>query len=315
MTHESELPGANGPESPQRDKDLFALFHRTAPEVSSVEIRDLLSRRQSGGENRRREHSDRSHWSQLRRIKVVAAAAASAFLAASILWLLPSVISANVAFADVKDEIRRANTVQYRETRTDENNPQPRISKVFIQGRYLHRTERIGVRGEVENIGIQNAETGTLVSIDPQRKRFVILEKQVSILSDGPTKERDIEPMPEAQFYASIRELPGNEAERLEGVRVIDNKKAVGFRLKEEDDWGTWTRTFWVDPDTKLPLRIEISYRSPRKDLVGSDWIQSDFVWNAELDPSLFSTKPPEGYAVEKQNLYGLVPEKTPDQE
>jgi hypothetical protein len=52
----------------------------------------------------------------------------------------------------------------------------------------------------------------------------------------------------------------------------------------------------WVDPDTKLPIRIEVEYRSTHPMSGQSDWVVSDLIWDAPLDRSLFSTTPPEGY-------------------
>jgi outer membrane lipoprotein-sorting protein len=98
------------------------------------------------------------------------------------------------------------------------------------------------------------------------------------------------------------------------------------------------TTTVWIDPDTNLPVRVEmITWPNPNKDIkvpkmslsindsggkedseVRSGTINSNrnnqdeirnemrivlsnFIWNAELDKSLFNLEPPEGYTVEEK--------------
>ena len=54
------------------------------------------------------------------------------------------------------------------------------------------------------------------------------------------------------------------------------------------------TVTIWGDPQTGLPIRIE-SYSA----LEGVKSTLSDFVFNVDLDKSLFSVEPPAGYTVQ----------------
>ena len=37
-----------------------------------------------------------------------------------------------------------------------------------------------------------------------------------------------------------------------------------------------------------------------------SDWVLTDFVFDEELDESLFSTEPPAGYTVETGKIIGI---------
>ena len=57
----------------------------------------------------------------------------------------------------------------------------------------------------------------------------------------------------------------------------------------------------WVDPQTKLPVQIEISGKFGGGQTFHSTL--SDFQFDPKLDDSLFSFEPPPGYALQKQNI------------
>ena len=105
--------------------------------------------------------------------------------------------------------------------------------------------------------------------------------------------------MPEVNFYRKIREVPAEKAKKLP-ERTIAGQVAAGFQIVERNErpagTDTWTGTYWIDPRTKLPLRIEFSRRSTDPTMADSESILTDFVFDAPLDEALFSTNPPAGY-------------------
>ena len=65
----------------------------------------------------------------------------------------------------------------------------------------------------------------------------------------------------------------------------------------------TLKRIYWVDTATKLPVRIDCSVTNNNPAAAAQklvEWMKYDFVFDAELDPKLFSTEAPEGFTVEK---------------
>jgi hypothetical protein len=64
--------------------------------------------------------------------------------------------------------------------------------------------------------------------------------------------------------------------------------------------------TVWVDPQTKLPLRIETV---SREDGVTTTEITSIIAFDRPLDPALFDLTPPQGYEVETTGVAELRPE------
>jgi len=121
------------------------------------------------------------------------------------------------------------------------------------------------------------------------------------------------EPAAPTDFYELIRTIPTDTAEKV-GERVINGHKCTGFvveRTLTSDDrkaeksrhisWvdpqtDKWRRTYWVDQQSKLPVEIETSFRSDAPMSYDADAVYSGFVFDAELDPALFSTDPPAGF-------------------
>jgi hypothetical protein len=249
---------------------------------------------------------------------VAAIAASLLILAVAVHWLRPFEPAQSLAFEDVQKAVEQTKSVQYLETRVDRNKdglkgPET-MDKVMVLGRYRIRTEsKMTAPGDPlpkgaewstsdePSIMIQNAETGAILSLMPERKRFVVPQIFMSLDPDtGELHKEEPRPAPEADFYTRLREVPANAAKLP--AKQIGDLKADGFQVVEKiqhpksGHTDTWTRTFWVDPAAKLPIRIETSYRSTNPTAADSDWVTKDIIFDAPLDEALFSTDPPEGY-------------------
>ena len=249
-------------------------------------------------------------------------AAACAAGIAAVAWIGLIDHSATFAFAEVQDKVNQARSVSYVEIRLEDKTPlkNPKATRVvsdaynprryFVLGRYLRRTEVLDANGQIQSVYIDNAKTGKTVELVPKEKRFVSFGSQVTMDIDGGKEtEAKIAPLPTADFYTAIREVPAEAMKRLP-AKMLGDKQVVGFyweqRIDKKKGVDTWKRTYWIDTKTKLPVRVEISHRSTVSRAGPSDWVQSDFVFGKELDESLFSTEPPEGYTVETQKIYGI---------
>jgi hypothetical protein len=251
-------------------------------------------------------------------------AAACAVGIAAIAWIGLIGHSATFAFAEAQAKVNQARSVSYVETRRVDKKPvennDPRAIKVlsdsenprrhFVLGRYLRRTEVLDANGQIQSVDIYNATTGKKVKLFPNEKRVVSFGSQVTMdIDGGKVTEAKIVPVPTADFYTAIREVPAEAMKRLPAKKLGD-KQVMGFyweqRIDKKKGQDTWKRTYWIDTKTKLPVRIEISHRSTDSRVGPSDWVQSDFVFGEELDESLFSTEPPEGYTAETQKIHGI---------
>ncbi len=94
-------------------------------------------------------------------------------------------------------------------------------------------------------------------------------------------------------YYRKLLTDPGYKPKvkrEMLGESEIDGRRVVGHRIIKP---GQVTR-IWVDPQSLLPVQIETTSRvSPNEKT-----IETDFVFNVDLEESLFSVEPPAGYTV-----------------
>lgn len=252
-------------------------------------------------------------------------------------WVGLTSVPARIAFGDVKEQLEKAKTVRYVDTRLaeftseklsalrdmsrNENEPgsehrrfslgddlQARI--ITIRGPHLQRTDVLDADGTIKWIHIKDLKDGIYVTLDPKQKKLVEITSQVTIKRDsGETSEEAVKPMPHVDLIAGIREIPADATTRLP-ERTIAGKQVVGFYSRKTKTTAggtdTWERTYWVDPETKLPVRIEVSHYSTDKRVGPSNWVLSGFVFGEDFPVSEFSTEPPPGYSTEAGNVIGI---------
>ena len=210
----------------------------------------------------------------------------------------------------IKTRVDKSKTVQYVETRTNRvpggRKVQGVIRKVQVLGSHQMREELTHTPGDQpersdsdQYVQITDAKTGILLTLDPAMKTYQYVKGILGINADGAVVESKPEPQPQVDFYGRIRQVPFETAAKLTD-KFIDGKVAAGFEVVEKIERAqgtdTWTRRYWIDPETKLPVRIEVSYRSTLPNSAESDWVRSDIVFDQQLDETLFSTDPPNGY-------------------
>jgi hypothetical protein len=246
----------------------------------------------------------------LRNVATVAAALTAIFVL--IHWLPPADTSGGFAFAEVQAQVAKTRSVQFVETRKDLDKD-GRVEEVIVRrikilGTYRKRDEVETVQprklqeGQLPSsptepyVMIHNAKTGKMITLYPRQKGFVVTQGILAITDDGKLKESEVEPDPRVDFYKHFHDLPIEAAKRV-ADKLVNATTAAGFEVVEkEEEFGgttTYTRTYWIDPDTKLPLRIEVSIRSTSPTFGDTDFVQNDFVFDQPLDESLFSTDPP----------------------
>jgi outer membrane lipoprotein-sorting protein len=256
----------------------------------------------------------------MQRPRSFAAAATLLVAAALALAFFSGGHAPQAAFAQVVAEVDKTKTVQYLETRsTIPRAGEPRgpstVTKVMILGRHRERKEVLAeTPGEPLEPGhswtrialvvsISDLERGKLVTLDPERKLFSEAKTLLSISPDDmKITETEVAPAPEVDFYARMRDIPAKPTEELP-EREINGQRITGYRLVEKHERpegvDTWTRTYWVDATTKLPVQVEVTAESTHPRMGQSRWLLTDIVFDEPLDASLFSTDPPEGYTVQ----------------
>lgn len=155
----------------------------------------------------------------------------------------------------------------------------PLPTKNMVLGRYRRRTERSG-----RSVTIY--DRGKSVTLDLDEKKAFITEYPHD---DG------------LGYFESLRkrltdpEYPPETKREMLGESEIDGRRAVGYRFTSNHH----VFTIWADPDTLLPIQTE----SVSRMLPHMRMIDTDFVYNVDLDESLFNLEPPADYTVLKRTV------------
>lgn len=146
---------------------------------------------------------------------------------------------------------------------------------------------------EKENPELAKKVTGTVVTKGDEQGGN-------SFVAGEPDWSQSV-PFPQLDIYELIRHVPTDKAQHLP-EKTIRGKQVIGFLVEQTEknpagnDSTNWRHTWWVDPATKLPVQMEINWRSNDPKDAGSEKIISDIVFDAPLDPTLFSIDLPVGY-------------------
>jgi outer membrane lipoprotein-sorting protein len=201
--------------------------------------------------------------------------AAVLLVAALMFWPRPGVQNGPVAFSDVLEQIREFRpyactfTYQY-------DGREPYSWRVMLDSLTRRREER-----DDGNILVfdKSQEPNKTLALIPEKKTAI----ETTLIGPEPGKEPDI--------LQTLRDMRNGTAENL-GMQKVEGRLAQGFHKPHKfNDF-----TIWVDPETGLPVYVEV-----RQDPVARTLIMSDFEWDIDLDESLFSTTAPEGYTVHEK--------------
>lgn len=211
---------------------------------------------------------------------VVLIAVAGSLMWATGLW------GTKLAFADVLQGVREAKAVRFKQTSTVKvpNQPAKTVTgEVLLVEPGLMR-QTVHMDG-IEMISITDFSQGKQVSLSPAGKQATVIQ---------------FANMPAAAKLQNILEqwksLDGKAATPL-GHKKIAGIEANGFRIASRPtEW-----TVWVDPDTKLPVEMDVTMKVGF--LPATTSVYSDFEWNPKVDPGLLSLTPPEGYRVQNMSM------------
>lgn len=218
---------------------------------------------------------------------------------AAFLW--PGRPAAGLSLDDVREAVDRAKTVCHtlQQVIIDGGKPlaEPRKSRILIRAPSLIRTEM------EEGFGIVDTEAWRSIHVNPAEKTVTLVENLKEARGEVPG---DLG----VYFHDMVRGLADREAEPL-GTRRIDGREAVGFRVEgplpphENPPPFPTTSDVWVDRETQLPLEVIMTTTLGEAVVIVT---MTDFEFDRDLDPSLFSFEPPEGFEVRRIGVPELKP-------
>jgi hypothetical protein len=256
-----------------------------------------------------------SLWRLGTKSRITKIAAAAVIIIAAVLAVQHfsgSIDGTTAAWANTLEQIYKATSVRYNQT-------------FYVKDRDPFTGQKmVNEKGVIRSILYDQP---TIYDFGEGKTLRLIPNEKKAILTHRVGRKKPAKPYNQLDFLVSIRDRAGE----FLGTESIDGKLANKFFWdKGEYDY----TTIWVDPSTDLPLKVEqVSLPNPNEDIIqptimlnladfggksnesrsvtigGGKGIQNkmiiiitDFVWNEELDPALFSLVPPEDYTlVEKQ--------------
>ncbi len=177
-----------------------------------------------------------------------------------------SIPGTSVVFADVVERLHNARTMTYTVNATTA------IEIAFKEPGYMRTTMPGGF------VTVIDWTQGKGISTLPTRKQFI--EMEMSNLPHDPAQQQ-------FNVIEKLRTLPDRADEEL-GTSEIDGRVLQGFRVTKEDV----INTVWIDPKTRDLVRVETEFINAP----GMNVVLTDFQFDVELDDSLFSLTPPDGY-------------------
>jgi outer membrane lipoprotein-sorting protein len=206
---------------------------------------------------------------------------------------------ATPAFADFIEPIFEAKSLKYKIT--SEMAGHTAVVEQMVLAPCRMRTQVIqsdkapGKSQAIQQIIIMDLNAGKSLALFPAEKRAVTTTITGMLKTTTPMSWL-------AEFRSNVLNAGGNTNFKREslGEKEMDGRRVVGYRLSkaasEKDSKSEIV--VWGDPKTGLPIRVETTKWQP-----SIKTIMSDFVFNIDLDESLFSLEPPAGYTAETKQI------------
>lgn len=206
---------------------------------------------------------------------------------------------ATLTFADFVRTIVDAKTVKYKMTAETEGQPPlTSVGMVLLPNRMRDESRQKLPDGfEMRQVTITDYQKGKSIILNPEQKTAFVTT-YINMPKDMASKS----------WFAKVRSLLLNARDKPEvkreplGEKKIDGHKAIGYRLSGHgvSDIPGMVMSLWGDPKTGLPIRAEMTMWTSGKEM---KLTMSDFVFNADLDESLFSVEPPAGYTARNMRM------------
>ncbi|MEN6450782.1 MAG: hypothetical protein ABFC96_09840, partial [Thermoguttaceae bacterium] len=211
--------------------------------------------------------------------RIAALACATAGIIAVVGWFLLLGSSPQISLAQVLDRVAKTRSVTFKEScATIPGQPAGVVRGSILADGLVRMDMPDGY------FTVMDTKSGTALCVSPK-------EKTARIMMGIRT--------PPINIYEMLRNIISDKSPRLPD-EMIEGRKANVFRVEPNEEVRKQSHGLpcpamkvWVDPSTKLPIRMEPIVQDPKDPMV-----MYDFVFDKPLDRSLFSLTPPAGYKV-----------------
>ncbi len=217
---------------------------------------------------------------------------AAAIVIAGMIWLTQQTATPALALDEVVDNFVKARSARYDAVATMTGQPTQRMKVYYLEPRHSRQELEGG------HINIVDWQAGKMVGLNPDTKTatvFNFVNLPAESKAGLQTNQFDV-------LRLSLQEAVADPNAKVEslGEKELDGRTVVGFRFRQP----VQPMTLWADPETKLPVRIEMTMAGPPQMQI----VMSNYEFNVELDESLFSTEIPEGYNVVEAEFDASTP-------
>jgi len=204
----------------------------------------------------------------------------------------------SIAFADVVKALDSLRTATYDFTSEIKSPVDGRMTTIKSKGYFLAPSlERVEMSMSVgsdteatQSIMILDCLAAKGITLLPAQKKALVINIATTETSTGGT----------ANMFEMVRQLirkgstDSDEKVKSLGEKEIGGKTVVGFRTQNN----MADITLWADPQTAKLVRVDY-------DILSGDgrMVMTNIRYDVELDRSLFSLEPPEGYVIETQTI------------
>lgn len=220
-----------------------------------------------------------------RRIRWAVAALTAACVVALLATPNPWGQGPGQVLAAVAEQLRNAQTVTYTRTTTVKGMGDQGTMRIEMAYKTPGRMRGTMSNGTVMITDMAKKKSLTLM---PKTRRYFEIDHSAAKVDES-----------HLNFIENIRTLPDLADEELP-ERTMDGRTVRGFRVIRSGG----DLVLWVEVKTKHIYRVEGSLlKDP-----GVTFTATDFRFDVELDDSLFSLTPPEGYSLQKHDAEATLP-------
>jgi hypothetical protein len=227
-----------------------------------------------------------SHSRKTAIIKRFAAAAVLLVAGGLVAWLLSGSVTP-ISFAEVQSAVMASGSMTCRQSRMIKGEV-TETTKLLILANGIIRAEE-----EDGSYGITDPVKHRVLLVRPDNKEAILMLGRNTL---------------SINLYEPIKKLPGDATARALPGKKLDGKEVLGFAVPAPCDSGclkdkALTLIVWVDPGTRLPVRIETRDKDEKGDTIE---IVDQIVFDKALDEKLFVLEPPEGYKLRTEGVADL---------
>ena len=222
---------------------------------------------------------------------IVIAAAALAAVALFASWLVMGGGTASIAFAEVAKALDSLRTAAFDEATEVKDPVDGKSRTLHSKSLFLAPSRQRCEMAMPTGSGTDTATSIMILDFQAMKGLTLIPEQKQAVAVDLAKIKKPSGP---SNMFEQVRQLVrqgSSGAEKAEslGRKQVDGRAAVGFRIKNN----MADMTFWADPQSARPVRIELDSPS-----FNARSVMSNFRYDMELDSALFSLEPPAGYDV-----------------